>query len=127
MSNHNVKINNKAYIINPFKGIKGFKIQAKLLKIVSSGIGALGTGSENGDEPEIDNLMAGIKLLLTENDVDDIFKLIEEIISDTQTLDGSIDFDKEFSQNYLALFELIKEIILFNYKDVFQKLGISVG
>ncbi len=122
MSTKNVPINGQTYIINPFKGIKGFKIQAKLLKLISSGVGALGT--DEGDE--VNGLMNAIKSLLAENDVDEITNLILEIISDTKTMDGNIDFDKEFSQNYLSLFELVKEIILFNYKDVFQKLGINV-
>lgn len=122
MSTKNVPINGQTYIINPFKGIKGFKIQAKLLKLISSGVGALGT--DEGDE--VNGLINAIKSLLAENDVDEITNLILEIISDTKTMDGNIDFDKEFSQNYLSLFELVKEIILFNYKDVFQKLGINV-
>lgn len=121
MQNHTVKINNQAYIINPFKGIKGFKIQAKLIKLVSSGLSGLG-GSE-----DVDGIVKAIQVLLGENDVDDITNLIMEILSDTMTPDGKLDFDTEFSQNYLALFELLKEVILFNYKDVFQKLGINAG
>ena len=51
-------------------------------------------------------------------------ELIKEIICVATGITPS-NFDFEFSGNYMGLFVLLKEILIFNYKDVFIELGLG--
>lgn len=59
---------------------------------------------------------------------DKLSELDEELIRDMVCQACSIQpkkFDDEFAGAYSTLFELVYEIVWFNYEDVFQKLGLQ--
>ena len=122
-----VDINDKKYIIEPFKGRKGFKLKAKLLHVLAPALDSFKEDSQNEKITEIGMIVGALQSVIEKSDSDEIFDVVEELISGVKTESGAVDFDIEFSQNYSALYKLIKEVIEVNYKDVFSLLGINVG
>ena len=57
---------------------------------------------------------------------DQYVELIKEILSGVTKNNMPVDFENEFQLNYGNLFKLIKEVLEFNYRDVFSLLGINV-
>lgn len=121
-----VDVNGKKYIIEPFKGRKGFKLKAKLLHVLSPALESFKTDSVNDNVSEIGLVIGALQSVIEKSDSDEIFDVVEELISGVKTEAGAVDFDTEFSQNYTVLYKLMKEVIEVNYKDVFSLLGINV-
>lgn len=112
-----VRINDKAYIINAFKGIKGWSYLPRLTKYVFPFISFM--FDEGRGEADVMDEM--VKLLSGEN-AEEVISLIQDLVADVQ-VDGSvIDFDFEFTQKYDALILLVIEVIKLNYFDSFQRL-----
>ena len=112
-----VRINDKAYIINAFKGIKGWSYLPRLTKYVFPFISFM--FDEGRGEADVMDEM--VKLLSGDN-AEEVINLIQDLVADVQ-VDGSvIDFDFEFTQKYDALILLVIEIIKLNYFDSFQRL-----
>lgn len=112
-----VKINDKAYLINAFKGIKGWSYLPRLTKYVFPLIGFM--FDEGRGEVEV--MDEAIKLLSGDN-ANEVINLIQDLVADVQ-VDGSvIDFDFEFAQKYDTLILLVIEVIKLNYFDSFQRL-----
>ena len=112
-----VKINDKAYLINAFKGIKGWSYLPRLTKYVFPFIGFL--FDEGRGEVEVMDEM--VKLLSGDN-AEEVIKLIQDLVADVQVDGSTIDFDFEFAQKYDALILLVIEVIKLNYFDSFQRL-----
>lgn len=112
-----VRINDRAYIINAFKGIKGWSYLPRLTKYVFPFISFM--FDEGRGEADVMDEM--VKLLSGEN-ANEVINLIQDLVADVQ-VDGSvIDFDFEFTQKYDALILLVIEVIKLNYFDSFQRL-----
>ena len=112
-----VRINDKAYIINAFKGIKGWSYLPRLTKYVFPFISFM--FDEGRGEADVMDEM--VKLLSGEN-AEEVISLIQDLVADVQ-VDGSvIDFDFEFTQKYDALILFVIEVIKLNYFDSFQRL-----
>ena len=62
-----------------------------------------------------------VYVLLGDN-ANEVINLIEDLVSDIQVDNSTVDFDKEFSQNYDTLIRLVIEVIKLNYFDSFQRL-----
>jgi len=120
-----VDINGTKYIIEPFKGRKGFKLKTRIAKIISPALAELETNIEGLSDSGI--VLKAIQSVIESTESDEIFNLVEEIVTGAKTENGAIDFDTEFSKNYMTLYKLIKEIVIENYGDVFQGLGMNVG
>jgi hypothetical protein len=45
---------------------------------------------------------------------------IQELLSSTTKNNYAIDFDNEFAGNYMTLFNLLWEVVQFNFSDFFQ-------
>ena len=111
------RINDRAYIINAFKGIKGWSYLPRLTKYVFPFISFM--FDEGRGEADVMDEM--VKLLSGEN-ANEVINLIQDLVADVQ-VDGSvIDFDFEFTQKYDALILLVIEVIKLNYFDSFQRL-----
>lgn len=118
MSNQKIiRVNDKAYMINAFKGLTGWSYLPRLTKYVFPFIGYM-LNEGKGDEEVMEQLMG----LLTGENAKDIETLIIEMVSDIQVDNTRIDFDKEFSQNYDSLILLFLEVIKLNYLESFQRL-----
>lgn len=121
-----VDINDKKYIIEPFKGRKGFKLKTKLMRVISPALNEMRKAADE-DVSELGLIVAAIQSVLENSDDDEIFAIVEELMTGVKTESGSLDFDLEFSQNYSTLYKLVKEVVEVNYNDVFSLLGMNVG
>jgi hypothetical protein len=120
---HKCTIGETDYIINPFKGRQGIKLSAKLMKFATPALMAI---KEIPDDAEQAAMIGGvIHAILANTDEDSVLSLIEELLAGVYKGTQKVDLDKEFTCNYSAAFHLLKEVVMFNFKDVFSQLGID--
>lgn len=112
-----VRINDKAYLINAFKGRMGWSFLPRLTKYIFPFI----TFLFNEDKSEEDAIPILMDLLSSDNAIE-VEQLIIDIVENVQVEGVQIDFNDEFSQNYDALLKLAVEVIKLNYFDSFQRL-----
>lgn len=127
MKQNIVDVDGSKYVINAFKGEKGFKIKTEIMQLAAPSIGDLFKFQKEEDGSELKesgDVIQSLAKLISSSTSDKIFALIKNIISEVERDGNKINFDDEFSCNYFALYKLIYEVLLFNYKDVFLKLGI---
>lgn len=125
MSQLNVTVKDVDYIINAFKGKQGFLLKAKLLKVVAPALAAIKASAEDADMISV--ITAVVSEVLDKIDEGDTLDLIIELLSSVYKGSVKVNFDTEFAQNYAAIYLLLAEVIKFNYKDVFQMLGITIA
>ena len=112
-----ITINERTYIINAFKGLKGWSYLPRLTKYIFPFVGFI----FNQDSTD-DDVIATLVSLLSGENAKEVEQLIIEMVSDV-SVDGSrVDFDTEFTQNYDALLKLVVEVLKLNYQDSFQRL-----
>lgn len=120
-----VTINDKKYMIDPFKGVKGFKLKHRVLKVL---VPAFDQITAMKDELSNEGIMvSAIQSIVESSATDELFDLIQELVSNVKTENGFINFDDEFEKNYLTLYKLVYHVIVENYGDLFQELGMNVG
>lgn len=112
-----VRLNDKAYIINAFKGREGWSYLPRITKYVFPFIGYALNEDKNDEE-----LISQVTGLMSGENADEVIRLIEDLVSTVQVDNSNIDFDKEFSQSYDTLIILVVEVIKLNYLDSFQRL-----
>ena len=117
MSQHIERINNKAYIINSFKGREGWSYLPRLTKYVFPFIGFM--FNENKDDSEIISQLIG---LLSDENQKEVEQLLVDLVSNVEVDNMKIDFDKEFAENYDAFLLLVIQVIKLNYLGSFQRL-----
>lgn len=112
-----ITINERTYIINAFKGLKGWSYLPRLTKYIFPFVGFI----FNQDSTD-DDVIATLVSLLSGENAKEVEQLIIEMISDVNVDGSRIDFDTEFTQNYDALLKLVVEVLKLNYQDSFQRL-----
>lgn len=112
-----IRLNDKAYMINAFKGLTGWSYLPRLTKYVFPFIGFM-LNEGKGDEEVVDQLVT----LLTGDNAKEVEQLIIDMVADVQVNNSRIDFDNEFAQNYDSLVLLFVEVIKLNYLESFQRL-----
>ena len=117
MSQHIERINNKAYIINSFKGREGWSYLPRLTKYVFPFIGFM--FNENKDDSEI---ISQLISLLSDENQKEVEQLLVDLVSNVEVDNMKIDFDKEFAENYDAFLLLVIQVIKLNYLGSFQRL-----
>ena len=117
MSQHIERINNKAYVINSFKGREGWSYLPRLTKYVFPFIGFM--FNENKDDSEIVSQLIG---LLSDENQKEVEQLLVDLVSNVEVDNMKIDFDKEFAENYDAFLLLVIQVIKLNYLESFQRL-----
>lgn len=117
MSQHIERINNKAYIINSFKGREGWSYLPRLTKYVFPFIGFM--FNENKDDSEI---ISQLISLLSDENQKEVEQLLVDLVSNVEVDNMKIDFDKEFAENYDAFLLLVIQVIKLNYLESFQRL-----
>lgn len=117
MSQHIERINNKAYIINSFKGREGWSYLPRLTKYVFPFIGFM--FNENKDDSEIISQLIG---LLSDENQKEVEQLLVDLVANIEVDNMKIDFDKEFAENYDAFLLLVIQVIKLNYLESFQRL-----
>ena len=117
MSQHIERINNKAYVINSFKGREGWSYLPRLTKYVFPFIGFM--FNENKDDSEIISQLIG---LLSDENQKEVEQLLVDLVSNVEVDNMKIDFDKEFAENYDTFPLLVIQVIKLNYLESFQRL-----
>ena len=117
MSQHIERINNKAYVINSFKGREGWSYLPRLTKYVFPFIGFM--FNENKDDSEIVSQLIG---LLSDENQKEVEQLLVDLVSNVEVDNMKIDFDKEFAENYDTFLLLVIQVIKLNYLESFQRL-----
>lgn len=120
MSNQKVvRINDKGYLINAFRGREGWAFLPRLTKYVFPFIGYMFDESKEFNE---DSLVESLMTLLTGDNAKEVEQIVIDMVESVEVDGSKIDFDKEFSQGYDALILLFVEVIKLNYLDSFQRL-----
>lgn len=120
MSNQKVvRINDKGYLINAFRGREGWAFLPRLTKYVFPFIGYMFDERKEFDE---DSLVESLMTLLTGDNAKEVEQIVIDMVESVEVDGSKIDFDKEFSQGYDALILLFVEVIKLNYLDSFQRL-----
>lgn len=117
MSQHIERINNKAYVINSFKGREGWSYLPRLTKYIFPFIGFM--FNENKDDSEIISQLIG---LLSDENQKEVEQLLVDLVSNVEVDNMKIDFDKEFAENYDTFLLLVIQVIKLNYLESFQRL-----
>lgn len=112
-----ITINDRTYIINAFKGLKGWSYLPRLTKYIFPFVGFI----FNRDSTD-DDVIATLVSLLSGENAKEVEQLIIEMVSDVNVDGSRVDFDTEFAQNYDALLKLVVEVLKLNYQDSFQRL-----
>ena len=112
-----ITVNERTYIINAFKGLKGWSYLPRLTKYIFPFIGFI----FNQDSTD-DDVIATLVSLLSGENAKEVEQLIIEMVSDVNVDGSRVDFDTEFAQNYDALLKLVVEVLKLNYQDSFQRL-----
>ena len=121
MSQHIERINNKAYVINSFKGREGWSYLPRLTKYVFPFIGFM--FNENKDDSEIISQLIG---LLSDENQKEVEQLLVDLVANVEVDNMKIDFDKEFAENYDAFLLLVIQVIKLNYLESFQRLVTNI-
>lgn len=111
-----VEIGGKSYIVTKLPATKGLKYQKYFLKV-------LGPAYIEANKSE-NSTMADVlsKVIEHLDELDE--EVLKALVVDSIEMPAS-RFDIEFSGRLLDLFNLIKEIVFFNYEDVFTLLGME--
>lgn len=109
------------FVLKQYDAFKGIGYQRKLIKIIAPSFVAM----QEAGKVEGANILAIAVQKFVENihEVEPAF--IKELVMNGATKEGrvAINFENDFAGNYGVLFTLIKEIIVFNFEDLFQLLG----
>lgn len=121
-----VHIDGIDYKITQFLATKGLGIEVKLMKLLGPSFMELQKASQDENAQEA-VLSAAITVLIEQFDKVDVVALIKELLSGVTKGTATINFDQEFAGRYGAIFDLVKEVLKFNFADVFSKLGLGIG
>lgn len=110
-------IGSDEFIITQFPATKGLKYQKHLAKLLLPAFAEISkSGSETPIILALEKLAENIDLIQ-----EDILK--EMVVTGATKGTSTINFDIEFAGNYGNLFNLLKEIVVFNYESVFTLFG----
>ena len=115
-----IRLNDRGYIINAFKGRLGWSYLPRLTKYIFPFIGYMFDENKEGD---IANELMGI---LSGDNAKEVEQLVLDMIEHIQVDGSAIDIDFEFSQSYDTLILLFIEVIKLNYFESFQRLVTSL-
>jgi len=121
-----VHIDGVDYKITQFLATKGLGIEVKLMKLLGPSFMELQKASQDENAQEA-VLSAAIAVLIEQFDKVDVVALIKELLSGVTKGTATINFDQEFAGRYGVIFDLVKEVLKFNFADVFSKLGLGIG
>lgn len=117
-----VQIKGKDYILNQFPATKGVRILKELIKIVGTAFADI----QEGNGVSVARVMSSIVDNLDKVEVDILLKDMLSGVNDGQS-NMPINVDMEFAGRYDALFELVQEVISFNFESVFTLAGLSAA
>lgn len=115
-----VTVSGQDYLLNQFGAIEGLKYQKALAQVLLPAIAEISKHSDGSEESAISIGMA--KLAENIDKVDE--RMLEAMVTRGATKNSmAINFDNEFAGKYMEMFQLIKEIVMFNFGSLFTMLG----
>lgn len=116
-----IQVAGDTYLLHQYGAIEGLKYQKGLARVLLPAIAEITQSGEGLSEA---SAIARAMDKLAEN-IDKIDeRMIEAMVVRGATKNNvAINFDNEFSGSYMKLFQLLKEIIMFNFGSVFTMLG----
>lgn len=115
-----VQVQGEEYVLTQFGAIEGIKYQKALAKVLLPAFVEVSKVENQSQESAI--LLGMAKLAENLDQIDE--KMIEAVVVRGATKGSmAINFDNEFAGNYTKLFELFKEIVMFNFGSVFTMFG----
>jgi hypothetical protein len=115
-----VEIQGEEYLLNQFGALEGLTYQKALASVIMPAIAEI-TSRDNMSEGEA--LSIGMNKLAENIDKIDENMIQAMVVRGATKGNMSINFDNEFAGNYMKLFNLLKEIVVFNFDSVFTMLG----
>ena len=125
-----VKYGNKSYRIKLFKGRNSYRVLTKLTKYGSSVFGGVLRGvADSGEDVDAVSLLVAGSLRDAFQTIDDpeleTF-VCEELVANVFSNNEAFNWDDEFKgKNMLVCFDLLRQVIQYNFSPVFQELGIA--
>lgn len=131
-----VNVNGTDYIINAFTSDKGLPLLARVTKIFGPVVAEMmkaktllddeGNPIVDEDGSLVEDIDFGslFQTLFFEG-TEGVVALVNDLIRDVSKGGVTINIGKEFQLNYVAMLELAVEVVKFNFKDVFQRLGFN--
>lgn len=120
MKQKQILIQGEEFTLNTIPATKSLKIFKDILKLVGPSFAEL--NKENGE----DIFAKAVEALFDNLDSVDVEKLCVQLVQSAYKGNMGIDFDSEFAGRFDKLFLLLKEIVEFNYGNVFTVFG-SLG
>lgn len=115
-----IEIKGTKYLLTQFDGMFGFSVLQKVQAIFIPAWAQMQREIINGNEAAFVDMVAALSPKLAELDSG----LIKQVIEKGATRNSiQIDFARDFAGKYMEMLSLLKEILMFNFKDVFQELG----
>ena len=125
-----VKYGSKSYRIKLFKGRNSYRVLTKLTKYGSSVFGGVLRGvAESGEDVDAVSLLVAGSLRDAFQTIDDPMLetfVCEELVANVFSGTEKFDWDVEFKgKNMIVCFDLLRQVIQYNFSPVFQELGIG--
>lgn len=115
-----IEIKGTKYLLTQFDGMFGLSVLQKVQAIFIPAWAQMQREIINGNEAAFVDMVAALSPKLAELDSG----LIKQVIEKGATRNSvQIDFARDFAGKYMEMLSLLKEILMFNFKDVFQELG----
>lgn len=115
-----IKIDEEEFILNTIPATKGLKLLKQLTKLVGPAFTEL---MKNGENEQVNPVSLAMEKLFDNLDSVDVENLAKELVASASKGSIAINFDTEFSGEYGKLFQLLKEIVEFNFGSVFTLFG----
>lgn len=116
------------YTIQRFKGEQAFAIKYELGKVIVPFIKELQEAQNAPEEERPAKILGAVEHIFANTDYQTALRLLKTLVSQVYDSSGRLIVpNDEFAQNTVAWYLLAWEVILFNYDDVFSKLGFSTS
>ena len=134
----NVHISGQDYMITQFKATLGIKLMKQLAKLLGPAFIELQRAGDTGDikgknaeaekaKREEQAMMNAATVLIDNLDNVEVEQLVITLMSGVTKGTQTINFDMEFAGKYDVLFSLLKEVVSFNFGNVFFAIGSHQG
>lgn len=111
-----VTVGETTYLLNQFPTTKGIGVMKQLMRLCGPSATAL--FNDNNISKAIELLVANVEAVNAE-------ELMKVLVGSASKGSVAVNFDDEFAGEYANLMLLCKEVVVFNFGNVFQLLGSS--
>jgi hypothetical protein len=114
----NVTVDSEEFMITQFPATKGIRILKQLIKLVGPAAAEIFKDGDIGQ---------AVAKLVENMDSVDVEALLKELIGSVSKGSMAINFDNEFAGEYAKLLKITREVVEFNFGNVFTALGSSAS